>query len=582
VARQSAGRAWLIVALTLVAVAVGALVAVKDVGPYYFGDETVYLRNAEALATFSWYADAHYPPFYPLLISLGLHTADWYLAMLLINTAISATTVPIMWFLAGSLGLRHQWIPTALAALLPFQAVFSGFLLSENASVPLVLLCTALAVRGRRREAPWFGLALAALHLTKYLFAPAVVLFLLVWALRLRAESATTGGTNRVGRARPVVVVCLAYVVPMALWLAYGLGSGERLPRLLGLHVVSDTASRGANHGTLNALLTWTTAYPAYVLLASLGAWVLIAIGTAHLRPRFDLRRGLSVRQALTVTAALLAVGYIAIGIEHSFGAEYNFPVPDRLLSRYMIHLAPVLLALAAMVLERLIDLGHPLRGWRIWLPSTLTLAGGWIAWWILYRGGVWGLRPWSLRRPFNAVDTFVLEPPAVLAGFTVTYLVMVWLLRYRRAAVAAVPWILTSTAGLVLATYSVMTTAPIPGLRVNQVASYAIGVADASDDHVLVWVPEQDFQAITLRRTIDFWRPDLDDQIWAATLGAEKTPLAIHCLVPPAGDNTEFLFSGTLHEVEPALASGSGPDGVLVYALEPGCLATALLEDAG
>jgi len=174
-----------LVALTLVALAAGAAVALTDGGPSVFGDETLYVQNAHAIAHLTPLAVDHFPPFYPLLLALGHLTENWHTAMLLVNAAVSAMTVPAMWFLARTLRLPHSWVPVALVALMPFQGVYSGYLLAENAGVPLLLLCVTIAIRGKSREATLLGLALAALHLTKYLYAPAVVLLLIIWTLRL-------------------------------------------------------------------------------------------------------------------------------------------------------------------------------------------------------------------------------------------------------------------------------------------------------------------------------------------------------------------------------------------------------------
>ncbi|MBM7331801.1 hypothetical protein JS562_54630, partial [Agrobacterium sp. S2] len=181
----------LMAGLTALAMIPGVIVALTDGGPSVFMDEALYRTNADSIAEFGAYAEPHYPPLYPALLALAHLTDHWFRAMLLLNVVAGAMIVPATWLLVRALGMRRAWIPVALSALLPFHGAFAGYLLSENLALPIFVLTAALAVRGRRSEGVWLGIALGALHLTRYFFLPIVPVVAVIWFLRVLRVSGT-------------------------------------------------------------------------------------------------------------------------------------------------------------------------------------------------------------------------------------------------------------------------------------------------------------------------------------------------------------------------------------------------------
>ncbi len=563
---------------------VGVVVAVQDGGPSVFGDEQIYADNARAIAELRAYASAHYPPVYPIVLAAGLVLSGGsYLGMLLAGSVASALAVPAMWWLARSLELRHRWLPVALVALAPFQSVMAGYLLSENASPTVALLAVTLAVRGRRREAPWFGVSLAALHLTKYLFAPMVLVLLVTWWLR----SGTDVRPPR--RVRALLIALGSYLTPMALWVVYGLASGHRLPALFGLQIISSTAPRGAQEGTAAALGTWVTVYPAYLLLACLLACAVIVIEAAHRSPRrapwrLALARLSSGRVAFAATIGTLVVGYVAVAVQHSLGAPYNHPVPDHPVPRYLVHLVPLVLALGALALEAVTMRGGA-RGPRLWLPTVGVLVAAWAAWGILYRGWVWGLPSWSLNRAFNAVDTFVLRDPARMALLSVAVVALAWLLRRPRVVVAALPWLVASAVVLATATVTVVSQSPAPGSRQQAIAHYLSDVRRAGHDQIELWVAPHSLSAATIQQSAVFWHPEHRGLLGSTAVDRDRAESLSSCGVEaldPASPQeiVHLLVTDAAPDgVAPVLVTGSGDGRVVVVALDPSCVAAALLD---
>jgi len=184
--------------------------------------------------------------------------------------------------------------------------------------------------------------------------------------------------------------------VPLGIWFAYGTYRGEPLPQLLGFHVIETTSSGALESGTLSNLLTWITAYLAYAVLFAVMTWVPALLWFLETRREFGRRKELSTRSAFVVTALLLTVGYVALAIQHSLGAGYNIPTPSHLMGRYLIHLSPILIALGMLAITRIIASPLPLRGFRVWIPTAAVLAVAWTSWWILFKGGIWGLPAWG------------------------------------------------------------------------------------------------------------------------------------------------------------------------------------------
>lgn len=181
--------------LTLAVVAIRFYLAWVADGPRMYGDELRYKQNAEAIFQMGLYATAHYPPLYSVVIAPALNFFHWYEAMLILSSIASSLVVPATWILARTLNLSAPMALASLAALLPMHAVYSQTLMAENVGVPFFVLAVALAMRGKTRDAFMFGLILALLHLTKYLYLPALPLLFMAWlaAIVIRSEP----GRNR-------------------------------------------------------------------------------------------------------------------------------------------------------------------------------------------------------------------------------------------------------------------------------------------------------------------------------------------------------------------------------------------------
>jgi hypothetical protein len=574
----------LVACLTVLAVLPGVLVALADGGPSVFNDEPIYRDDARSLAGLSAYADAHYPPVYPLLLALGFLTADPYRAMLLLNAAAAASVVPAVWFLARVLAFRRPWIPTLLAALLPFHAAFAGYLLSENLAVPLLVLCVALTVRGRESDALLLGVALGALHLTRFLFLPAVLLLVAVWLARLVREREPTGALRpvRVAAARMAVV----YLALLAVWAVYGMASGHPFGSLWGLSTVEDGAAR-AGSDRISSALTWLTQYTAYLALAApvAVALLLVWLGTAR-----GLRASVlawSPRAAYGAVTLLMVLGYVALATLHSSGVEYNQPTPSHMQGRYLMHVVPLVVVAGCLALERISAARRRPGAVRAAACGVAAAGAAWVAWWVLFHGGIWSVPAWGAQLPFNAIDVFVLEDWRVLATVSAAC-VVVPVLGRRSAPAAAVVWAAASAlvlgAGMLAAN-----AAPVNGARERAVAD-AVTDRAGEGEPVSVWVSNQVLDPASVVNALEFWNGDASSvkvEPWESMFD-ETAELA--CVVP-AGSSSEVWV--TARAVTPRADPGGLRVGSAfsVVDVAPGCMervvadwvaATSGQEEAG
>lgn len=559
-------EAVLVVLITAASAVPGLLVALTDGGPSVFGDELLYRDNAHAIATASAYANPHYPPAYSVLLALGYVTEHWFRAMLLLNVVAAAAIVPATWFLARSLQIQRTWIPMALAAVLPFHGAFAGYLLSENLALPLFVLCVALAVRGRRGEAAWLGLALGALHLTRYFFLPAVLLLGLVWVLRVLR---TTDSRRWLRTLGSTAVMAGAYLVLLAAWSVYGTRSGHPFGRLWGVANFTGEEAVAAGADPARALLTWATHYSSYLVLAAPVVLALVILWVIAARPGVRTLWRWSSTTAFAATTAAATLGFIAVSSAHSLAAAYNYPEPTLMQGRYMMHLVPILVVAGCLALERLSD-RRTRPGVAVTVGVGVAAAGlAWGAWWVLFRGGLWGVPDWGVRLPFNAPDVFVLDSVPLVAAVAAAA-VVVPLLARSSAGLAAGAWIAVAAAVLAAGVAHVMTP-PVNGTQGRELAAV---VADrtAAGQPVTLWLSNRFAGVNSVRQALEFWDVDLELVTFEEWDGALDAALTQACLVTTGG--SQDLWATNSGAGPGAIYEGSDlAGGFSVYQVSEPCL---------
>ena len=480
-------------------------------GPSILYDEYIYKFNAEAIFHLQKYADAHYPPAYSIALAPALFFEGWYEAMLVINAFISSMTVPAAWLLAKAAGARHPLVSAALAAVIPFHAVYPSFLLSENLFVPAFCLALALALRGASAspmEGILFGLALGLAHMTKYLFLPAVPLLYLGWLWAMRHPE-----NGRPGSWAKALAPAAGYALVAGLWLWYGQSSGFHVRELFGLDIsaagrlVTNTeaaARRIGQFATPGAFFMWACAYAAFFFLTWLPVWGIGMIWAAEkFSGRLPGRAGRTSSLFLFLAMALV-LGFCVTALLHSFGAPYNYPKPNRIMGRYLVHLGPVILVFAALAFEELHSRHKTNQTRPAIYVALLSAVLGIGAMWVM-KDGIWELPSFFYKDNMNLLNLPTFGPVGyiALALISVVASALVAFRTSNQPGMVAAPLAIF----FLLSSFGYAFSAPYrnEGLHLRMVASASTEIP-FKDTHIFIFVDKVRIPAKNFVGCARFW----------------------------------------------------------------------------
>lgn len=392
-------------ALVTIVVLALKLVLLDPTGPVLFYDELLYKLGADALAGGGDYPSGQYPFLYPAILAPALAAGFGYDGIFYTNTLVSTTLIPATWLLAKAVGMRWAWPAAVLGALLPIHWIYPTQVLSENLSVALFAWMTWYAIRARQPPIAsgfLFGVGLGCLGLTKYLLLPSIPVLWAIWLYGLHSRANATGASRLLA---PAVSSLMGTGAAMSAWLIYAHTQDIGVGEALGAKVVTFDAS---NLITPATVVLWGTAYLSAILLL-LAPFLprLAEAGLAILRSPLQLTRT-SPLARLSLTTLLLIGGYWIVCGRHSAFSAGNYPVPQRVIVRYFMHLTPVVMVLGLALTQA------PLRRTSAWLTSLLALVSSGmvlVAHRVLYNDAIWDFPDWFARIPLYSTDIRGYEP---------------------------------------------------------------------------------------------------------------------------------------------------------------------------
>ena len=388
--------------LALVAIVVASVVLkfafLEPVGPVIFFDEMLYGLASRAMAGEIPYPGGHYPFIYPLFLAPSVLVGAGYDGLFLSNVLASSALPVACWLLARTVGARLGFPVAACAALLPFNFTFPTQVMAENLFVPMFAFAAWYAVRGRvdgRLASLAYGAGLAALFLTKYLALPAAPLLALVWLYGARCEGVARG---RVAGA--AVLAAAGAAILVAAWLVVAARSGIGVREAFG-GGVSDF--RDSSLITPDSLALWSSVYIATLVLACGPSLCKLVEQCLLLLRRPLAYAGDGPYSRLVVLTLLLAGGYVLVCIHHSASLAMNYPVPQRVVARYFMHLTPLVVVIGVCGIAQ----GVGRRSGAIVgiVAAAISGLGLWLAWEVLYGEDIWTLPPWFAAIPLYASD---------------------------------------------------------------------------------------------------------------------------------------------------------------------------------
>lgn len=289
----------------------------------------------------------------------------------------------------------------ALAFLYPFNIIYTGYILSENISVPLFLLAFYLSFtsyKSKNKTRLIFGVVLGLCFLTKYLFLPSIFLFFIVWVLRTIFIEKKT---NLLKKIIPVFIGFTSIILP---WLIYA-HFFMKVPiyKALGFGI---SGIKAINSISFNSLYVWLSAYTSYVIL-SISFFLPITIYFLWL----IIRKKIKIKKIenLAFFSIIIFTGcYLLLAIQHSWGATYNYPDPQYLIGRYIVHIIPLLIISNLFAFQKILNqktiFKKPIIITSV-LSSLLILTSNFL----LYKENtILPIKKWFARIIFNSPDTFI------------------------------------------------------------------------------------------------------------------------------------------------------------------------------
>ncbi len=296
----------------------------------------------------------HYPPLYPLVISVSffLGLAKSLTIISIINAIVSSTSIFPIYLLARQFfGQKFSFIFTLVCAAFPFHLVFPSVLASENLAYPLFFWAAyftfAQPVHGRKIIL-WdilTALSIGLLWLTRYQTLVLIPVFLISWWLKPETRSMRLDflpTRKKVLRLLLMTGIILSVYSP---WAIMGINSELGIQQIIGTQIYDRTVPV---QRTLTDLLFWIGITLAYMGL--MAAPVLAQIIQSGLGLSAFVKNKTHLRWIIFV--GLMSLMLFATVANHAWRAGYNYPIPNRLLGRYMLTLS-VLVWLTALIWYR-------------------------------------------------------------------------------------------------------------------------------------------------------------------------------------------------------------------------------------
>jgi hypothetical protein len=415
--------AWLLIIFSLLVFLKSFWIYFYSTGPVVFGDEFLYKETAQKIFDRQPYDRTLYPPLYPMLLSVAFFSKEhWYEWMLFINTLLSSSIIfPAYLISKRLLPEKTFFLPVIMIALLPFHALYPSLLLSEN--LFLLVFLFALYFSLIREKRCWFsgmlvGVFCALAYMTKYLFLPSIPLLIGLWWLIPLIKKDLKGKSIWQKLQLPdLAAVTAGFLIIYTPWLLYAHYSGISIGEAMGLGLASSygEAISGAEYHfsgvatempNLDSLVLWITAYSSYLVLVLAP---LLGILYLYFSLLFSKKEDILFREKLFFFSLIaLSIGYFFLAIQHSWGADYNYPVPQYLLGRYLMHLTPLYFIAAVVALYRLSNNISSLSYSSISIISLIALILVWAAQRVLFEQAVWKLPGCFACVSFNSPDSLI------------------------------------------------------------------------------------------------------------------------------------------------------------------------------
>jgi hypothetical protein len=349
-------------------------------GPVRSMDDMTYFSMAQELINGNFFhnPDIQYPPLYPISIMAALvFRPHAFEGIKLLNILFSSSIVLPLFLLARQfLHKNHAYAISLISCLIPYHLVFSGRIASEVLFFPLLMWAILVMItqpQNHRYDIAWnlfFGILLAALFLTRYITLAAIPFFLLGWLLNCY-DAPKWDIRELMKRLVQAFSVVFALAVFFGPWVLLGWRNQIPLTHMLGFHIADNPVE---GQLTFNRLVIYGLLYAAYLVLATAPVLHIFTSSIPNLKPR-------AIQDRFTkfvVSVLLIISGFFIAAVRHSWRAWYNAEMPVKLMGRYILYFAPVLMVIAFVIILRAREKEKP-SWFHFWLfhlalPASLVL----------------------------------------------------------------------------------------------------------------------------------------------------------------------------------------------------------------
>lgn len=305
-------------------------------------DEFTYIEYAKQLAQNGSYSGVQYPLLYPLLLTPAfLFGENFYIAMKIMNALWSSLICVLVYFIARKFtGYKESAICTAFSMVLPFQYTFPMIILSENVYYPMILLAVLILVSDIKNE--WLeviglGVLLGLMFMTRHVTLVMLPVFGMAWVLKKFSQKTKFRMIFLQGCT--LVLSCVIAYMP---WFVMQFRNGYKVKVIIGFSIASKTNPEQLTMDRLLMVALFYLCYLAVILAPVLGIMIksFFAIEWKNLWSRYN--------RLWFLVWGLLGINLVAV-IRHSWRANYNYPVFERIKGRYLLYF-PMLFAILAVI----------------------------------------------------------------------------------------------------------------------------------------------------------------------------------------------------------------------------------------
>ncbi len=284
--------------------------------------------------------------------------------MFYINAVLSSLVLIPVWFISLRFLPRAASLSVLLiSSLSTFHFFYPGLIMSENLHVPIfafslyLLLDTESGTRSKKMiVSTLLGITMALGYMTKYIYLVAIPALIFLWCIKpLFNDDPEERRVIGSSRLFDLLSMFAGFILTYLPWFIYKYYSGFGIAGGMGAEFVLSGIHEFAN---LGSFVLWSGFYLSYGILA-LAPFLLVFVFYIFMLSSNSVKND---RQEtfFILAVILLSVIFFMTAVQHSWRAGYNYPLPKKIIGRYLMHLMPFWVIVFMIALNKVQECGTP------------------------------------------------------------------------------------------------------------------------------------------------------------------------------------------------------------------------------